>query len=274
MQSDVITNEPTRLAALHRLELLDTPPEERFDRVTRLVSKALATPMAAVSLIDAERQWFKSRIGIDVAETPRDIAFCGHAVASDAPLVVPDASQDPRFVDNELVTGDMHLRFYAGIPVHSADGEPVGTLCVIDRESRELDAEGLAILADAAAIIEAEINRMALGAALGEAADSQEGLREILRGLPTAVFVVDERRCVNVSNEAARLLTAGLIDDEPFLDCIMDEDRARARSVLDGEGAANVRFIGVSPRRSAVRLSAQPIRNGLTIVTAERMSAH
>ncbi len=273
MDQDVITNEPARLAALHRLELLDTPAEERFDRITRLVSQAVGTPMAALSLIDETRQWFKSRVGIELAETPRDQAFCAHAVAADAPLVVPDATLDERFVDNDLVRGDTRFRFYAGIPVHTLAGDAIGTLCVLDHEARELDAIQMGALQDAAAIAEAEIQRLELGEALGEAAAAQEGLRAIIRELPTAVFLLTLDGTIDASNDAARMLTGGMFEGQPFLEAIVDEDRPRAESVLAGDGPANVRFASLQPRRSAARLEAQHVE-GRIMVTAERLTAH
>lgn len=129
-------NEPERLASLQDMLLLSTPDEELFDRVTRTTKRVFDAPIVLVSLIDAQRQWFKSCIGLDVRETPRDISFCGHAVADDRMLVIPDAAADTRFADNPLVTGAPHIRFYAGRPVRNLAGYAVGTLCVIDRKPR------------------------------------------------------------------------------------------------------------------------------------------
>src|SRR6516165_6239377 len=107
-----------RLEALRALGLLDTPPEERFDRITRLLTRVMGVPMAFLSLVDADRQWFKSSCGLSMPQTPRAVSFCGHAILSDEPLVVPDAAKDERFRDNPLVTGEPHIRFYAGQPLH------------------------------------------------------------------------------------------------------------------------------------------------------------
>ncbi len=139
-------NEPERLQALHGLMLLDTPAEERFDRVVRFAAEELNMPIALVSLVDADRQWFKSRHGLDASETPRDISFCGHAILQPGLMIVEDASLDERFADNPFVTGPMHVRFYAGAPLNAPSGECVGTLCVIDTEPRRIDAMERAVL--------------------------------------------------------------------------------------------------------------------------------
>ena len=147
-------DEAHRLAALHATRLLGSAPEETFDRITRTAARLLGVPIALVSLIDRDRQWFKSRTGLDACETPREISFCGHAILSDEPLVVPDAAQDARFVDNPLVTGDMHLRFYAGVQLYSVDRKKIGTLCVIDSKPRQLGPGDLDALRDLARMVE------------------------------------------------------------------------------------------------------------------------
>lgn len=134
-------NEKVRLAQLHELQLLDSPPEPAFEQLVELTALLLKVPMALVSLVDKDRQWFKARVGVDSCETGRDISFCGHVVADGEPLVVEDASLDARFADNPLVTGAPHIRFYAGIPLMLESGLPLGTLCVIDTQPRRLDAE-------------------------------------------------------------------------------------------------------------------------------------
>ncbi|MBP2300660.1 EAL domain-containing protein (putative c-di-GMP-specific phosphodiesterase class I)/GAF domain-containing protein [Azospirillum picis] len=157
--------ERDRLAALQRYELLDTPAEAAFDRITRLAAKLLKVPIALISLIDHDRQWFKSRIGLAVQETPREHAFCHHALESDALFVVGDARVDPRFATNPLVTGDPHIRFYAGAPLRTADGMALGTICVIDNEPRPpLSPEEEEALRDLSAMVMAHIEaRRAVG---------------------------------------------------------------------------------------------------------------
>ena len=157
--------EKERITALHRLEVLDTPGEERFDRFTRLAAASFGVPIALVSLVDTDRQWFKSCVGIDSPGTPRSMAFCSHAVALDDLLVVPDASLDERFAANPLVTGSPHIRFYAGQPVRSLDGQPLGTLCIIDTRPRMLDDAGRRMLRDLAQMVQDELNRAVLVAA-------------------------------------------------------------------------------------------------------------
>ncbi len=129
-------------------DLLDTPADERFDRITRIARALFKVPIALISLVDENRQWFKSRQGLTVCETSRDISFCGHAILENKVLWVEDARHDPRFHDNPLVTGQLGLRFYAGYPIRTTDGNCVGTLCIIDTSPRPFSAEHLSLLSD------------------------------------------------------------------------------------------------------------------------------
>lgn len=149
--------EEQRVVALRALDLLDTPEEPAFDRLTSLAARLLNAPVALVSLVDDTRQWFKSRQGIAVRETPREYAFCLHAIESDAAFIVPDARRDPRFRDNPLVLGDPSIGAYAGIPIHGPEGHRLGTLCVIYDEPRQFEPDELDILADLAASVDTEI---------------------------------------------------------------------------------------------------------------------
>jgi phosphoribosyl 1,2-cyclic phosphodiesterase len=149
-------HEEQRLETLYDLGILDTPPEERFDRITRLAAAIFKVPMALVSLVDRERQWFKSTHGVDVAETSREVSFCSHAVALQEALIVPDTLQDPRFADNPLVTDAPRIRFYAGFPLF-VGASCVGTLCVVDTRPRQIDAEAVSLLRDLAAMAEREL---------------------------------------------------------------------------------------------------------------------
>lgn len=155
---DFPENENVRQAALDQLRILDTPPDARFDRLTRMAAKLLDAPIALISLIDRDRQWFKSCIGLNVSETPRSLSFCGHALFNTQPLIVEDARKDARFFDNPLVTGDPNIRFYVGTPLHSADGHALGTLCVIDRRPRSLSEDDLQCLRDLADCAEEQIS--------------------------------------------------------------------------------------------------------------------
>jgi phosphoribosyl 1,2-cyclic phosphodiesterase/GAF domain-containing protein len=150
-------DESQRLAALHGLGILDTPPEERFDRLTRLASAVLGVPVALVSLVDRDRQWFKSFVGLDVNETPREVSFCAHAIHGRDILLVPDALQDPRFADNPVVTSGPRVRFYAGRPLWLPSGHCVGTLCIGDTHPRDLTPEQMQLLDDLGALVEREI---------------------------------------------------------------------------------------------------------------------
>src|SRR5262249_13459536 len=126
------------LDALHQYAVLDTPPEHAFDDLALLASQICETPISLVSLVDRDRQWFKSRVNFETTETPREVAFCAHAVTGKDLFVVPDATADRRFADNPLVTGAEGIRFYAGAPLVTPEGHSVGTLCVMDREPRRL----------------------------------------------------------------------------------------------------------------------------------------
>ncbi|MFP2911847.1 GAF domain-containing protein, partial [Pyxidicoccus sp. 3LFB2] len=151
-------DESRRLQALRNLCVLDTPAEERFDRIVRTAARLFGVPIALVSLLDEGRQWFKARVGLGATETPRDVSFCGHAILSSGTFVVPDAFLDARFHDNPLVVGAPFVRFYAGHPVRAPDGSRVGTLCLIDSTARDFSDVDRAALADLATWVELELD--------------------------------------------------------------------------------------------------------------------
>ncbi|BDM21619.1 diguanylate cyclase [Pseudomonas sp. LRP2-20] len=209
-------NEAARLCFLESLNILDTPAEETFDRITRLASVLLDVPMALVSLVDMNRQWFKSRQGIDVAETTRDVAFCAHALHAEDILVIPDASADPRFVDNPLVTGGPRIRFYAGVPLRFAGELTVGTLCVLDTRPRRVSETELAHLRDLARIVEREMLHRSLAIDSGSAVQqaeqgalvsSEARFRRVFDNSPTSKALVGlDGRILEPNREFCQLL--------------------------------------------------------------------
>ena len=153
------SDEVNRVAALHALQVLDTPAEGEFDALVKAAALVCDVPIALISLIDTERQWFKARMGLDATETPRNLAFCSHAILEEQIFEVPNALKDPRFAGNPLVTEAPDIRFYAGAPLTLSTGERIGTLCVIDRESRQLDAKQREILKCLAETVVAMLER-------------------------------------------------------------------------------------------------------------------
>ena len=206
MSYPVPANEAERLRTLRSYRILDTKPEERFDELTRLAALICGVPISLISLIDTDRQWFKSRFGLDVEETPRAQAFCTHAIMQPDMFVVPDATKDERFAHNPLVTGDLHIRFYAGAPLAARDGHLLGTLCVIDHEPHTLtqaQKEALKIVGRLV-IANFELRRdlqelrdalAARDAAEGSVGQSSAGLEEIisrLQGVASDLLAVRE----------------------------------------------------------------------------------
>lgn len=256
-------DEAHRLGALHALGILDSAPEERFDRITRVAQRLFEVPIALVSLVDANRQWFKSCQGLGARETPRSISFCGHAILGDATLVVPDALADARFADNPLVTGEPHIRFYAGHPLRVADGSRVGTLCLIDRQPRTLAPEELALLADLAAMVERELNQQTLAEAIASAQashlalqQSQRQLQDVVASSPTVTYTLDidarGARATWVSPNLQRFLgfdaAQTLLQPDWWLEQVHPADRAAA-----GQAGARLREQGHVVQRYRIR---------------------
>jgi diguanylate cyclase (GGDEF)-like protein/PAS domain S-box-containing protein len=209
--------EEARVRALHTLGLLDTPQEDRFDRFTRLAAAAFRVPIALVTLVDRERQWFKSHIGIDYREMPRTLAFCSHAIALDDMLVVHDTLRDERFAVHPHVTGAPHIRFYAGQPLHSVDGLPLGTLCIMDTAARDFGGAERRMLGDLARLVQEELQRDVPAARPhdGKAALEHALLDAVLESVDVGVIACDAAGRLTLFNRAARDIHG--VDADPCL---------------------------------------------------------
>ena len=198
---DKLKDEEARLAALRRYDILDSGEEEQFQRIVELTATILGAPMAAITLVDAERQWFKASTGITATSVPRDITFCTHTIQQTEPLSIPDATADGRFSSNPMVTGDAHIRSYLGVPLRTPEGYNVGTLCAIDREPRAFDARQGEILTKLAEIVveQFELRQIAkqdsMTGALSRSGFLAEAEREFLRASryerPSVLLVID-----------------------------------------------------------------------------------
>jgi GAF domain-containing protein len=192
-------NEEARLAALDKYAILDTDPEQSFDDLTLLASFVCKTPIALISLVDEDRQWFKSRVGMAATETSRDIAFCSTAILQSEIFVVPDALADERFRNNPLVVSDPHIRFYAGAPLINEDGYALGTLCVVDRSPRELEPDQREALKALSRLVLAQLefrrNLILLKEALTDRTrEEHQRQRELLHVQETLMRVMGIRR--------------------------------------------------------------------------------
>jgi len=237
MTAPASIEESRRLAALRDLGVLDTSPEAAFDTITRTAAQLCGVPIALISLVDAQRQWFKSNFGLEgVAETPRDVAFCDHAIRDSALLEVTDATQDARFAANPLVTGSPDIRFYAGAPITLAGGERIGTVCVIDRMPHQLDEHQRAVLLSLAAIVGAMLaQRRQLLAATSQLADSEQRVRRLYEATPAILHSIGpDGRILHVSDRWLALMgyerheVVGRVSS----DFLTPASRAHARDVV------------------------------------------
>jgi PAS domain S-box-containing protein len=201
------TLEAERLEALRALAILDTPPEERFDRISRIAAALFGTPTVLVSLMDAERQWHKACVGAFEAETDRALTFCTITIQRPEALVIEDTLLDERFATHPLVTGEPHIRFYAGYPLSTVDGYRVGTICLVDYEPRRFGAADVALLRDLARIAEDELNQRELSQALAGWRTSEQRFRAVFRDAGLGIVLVDSRgRFVEVNAAFSELV--------------------------------------------------------------------
>ncbi len=177
MNAPLPPDEAQRLQTLVSYQILDTPPEVAFERITSMAARLFDAPISLISLIDADRQWFKSCFGLHLQQTDRNISFCAHAILADEAMVVPDATLDPRFRDNLVVTGEPRVRSYVGAPLKMPNGQNLGTLCVIDTVPRRFSAEQLELLTDLAGVVS---DAMELRRVARELRNSEAALRIIL----------------------------------------------------------------------------------------------
>ena len=205
MAVEKLKDEQGRLAALRRYEVLDTPPEDGFDTITRLVRTVLGVPMSAVSLIDEDRQWFKSRDGLVAAETRRDAAFCDYTIRQTGPLVVQDASRDERFCDNPLVKGDPNILSYAGVPLQTPDGYNIGSLCAIDTQARTYDARQIEVLQHLASLVVEQLELRNLA-----------GRDSLTGALTRRAFMADLDRSISLFSRQHRPAALIMIDIDHF----------------------------------------------------------
>jgi signal transduction histidine kinase len=282
-------DEAGRLAALDRYKILDTAPEQAYDDFTQLAAQICGAPIATITFIDAARQWFKSQIGLKDSETRRELAFCGYAILGPDMFVVPDASRDPRFSDNPLVTGDPNIRFYAGAPLVTGDGHGLGTLCVIDRVPRQLGAEQAAAMQALSRQLMAQLELRRALAALTEAerakkvfvANVSHELRTPLTSIRGALALVRDSE-PNLDDDSRHLLSAAhrnadrllaLVNDLLDLERVgsgelaivkedCDLDAALQRAIETVRPIATDAGVGLAAEPASLRFHADPERIG------------
>ncbi len=255
MNAPLPPNEQQRLAALRQLNILDTPAERDFDDLVSLAAELCRTPIALISLIDADRQWFKAKVGLATTETSREVSFCAHAILLSDLLVVPDAVTDERFSKNPLVTADPPIRFYAGAPLVTSDGYALGTLCVIDHVPRQLQAHEADVLRALSRQVLAQIELRRANAELVRTVAESRAIEEELRTSEEfkTRMIESSGDCIKVLDLEGRLLSMNqggmelleICDLAPFVNSSLDRVLARG---APGGGAAGGR--GRSERRS------------------------
>ncbi|MET0855653.1 MAG: diguanylate cyclase [Telluria sp.] len=221
---NALTNEHFRLQSLCQLGILDTPAEQRFDQFTVLAATAFGVPIALVSLVDRDRQWFKSRVGVDASETERSLAFCSHAIECHETLIVADTLHDARFADHPFVLGEPHIRFYAGHPIRSHDGHAVGTLCIADTAPRTLSDAQITMLHTLAKLVEHELNRDSVVRARNDAENALHALNATLDGRVRERTLALQEKNDALSREIRQRteVEASLRRSEELLDAVLD----------------------------------------------------
>lgn len=203
MEPAIPIDEGKRLASLRKLNILDTSPEERFDRITRLAQRMFGVPVALISLIDSNRQWFKSCQGLEATEMPRSVSFCGHALHGESALVIPDTLEDARFTDDPLVTDAPHIRFYAGQPIKTPDGSRIGTLCIVDYIPRQLNQEDLATLRDMGMLVEDELGTQDILDAASIIKSSEGRLQAVMDNVLDGIITINAQGSIESFNRGA-----------------------------------------------------------------------
>lgn len=265
-------NEAERLKSLRRYDILDTPPEDRFDRVTRLAARWLDVPIALVTLLDTNRQWVKSCFGLNITETDREIAFCTHNVHDDEIMIVADATQDPRFAKNPLVTGEPGIRFYAGAPLVTPEGHVLGSLCAIDTTARSAEAVDRDVLRDLADIVVTELE---LRATNRELRQRNEQVQTLTRELKTAQEIDRSQLSQILHEELKQVLQATRITLENACgDAVLsDEQKRRLNRAIGGLDDA-VDLTQALAARFAPPVGNQPLRDTLEWLAQKMRSAH
>lgn len=258
-------NEAQRLNALHDYQVLDTPPEAAFDNITTVAAALFGAPIVLVSLIDQDRQWFKSRVGLDATETPRAIAFCDHAIREEEPLVVRDTTLDPRFASNPLVTGALGIRFYCGVPLRTPEGHGLGTLCLIDKVPREIDHEKLVALRSLAhqVEIELEIRRRLLILQRDLELQRQEGRS---KELMASMLVHDLRAPLSAIVLMCAVLARRHPESDHEIQGMLDESERMRRMLIDVLDICLHELSSLRLRRTRLSLTA------LVLETGQRLS--
>ncbi len=238
-------NEALRLASLQEMAILDTDPETEFDQITALAAQMFEVPIALISLVDKDRQWFKSCIGLSASETGRDVSFCGHAINVAEPTIVPDATKDERFVDNPLVTGDPFIRSYAGIPIYNADGFPIGTLCLIDTKPRSYSARDQERLTALGQWVELQLQKRNIDSVESQAhAAMRHRFWTLSQDLLCVAGLDGFLKDVSPSFTITLGYTAEQLTAKPFLDFVHPEDVASTMAEFEmiKDGRPSVQF--------------------------------